>query len=415
MKVLMVHNSYQQPGGEDVVVTQEAALLRHAGHEVIEYRRSNHEIAALGLGGKLTLPVRLSWAGDAAWDLAALLRRAQPDVAHFHNTFMMISPAAYYVCQQLGVPVVQTLHNYRLHCPRADFFRDGQVCEDCLGKTLPWPGIVHGCYRGSRLQTAGVAAMLTVHRWLKTWETQVDLYIALTEFARQKCIQGGLPAEKIVLKPNFVSPDPGLRRSIGDYALFVGRCVPEKKIFTLLEAWKHLRAMPLKLVGSGLEPDKVRQMIQQYRLENVEFLGQRPREEVFALMKQARFVVFPSEWYETFGMVLIEAFACGVPVIASRLGAIGEIVDAGHTGLLFNPGDPVDLAAQVRWAMDHPESLIAMGQKARQVYEEKYTPAKNYALLLDIYRRAVRGAQVRRRALCMRMAETRGHGDTGTR
>lgn len=395
MKIVLVHNSYQQPGGEDVVVAQEAALLRRAGHEVVEYRRSNHALESLGLGGKLTLPLRLIWADDAAQELAALLRRVQPDVVHCHNTFAMISPAAYYVCQRLGVPVVQTLHNYRLHCLRADFFRAGRVCEACLGKRLPWPGIVHGCYRGSRLQTAGVAAMLTVHRWWQTWETQVDVYIALTEFARQKLIQGGLPAEKIVLKPNFVSPDPGRRQGIGDYALFVGRCVPAKKICTLLEAWQRVDTVPLKLVGSGLEADTMRQLIRQYRVENVEFLGQRSRDEVFALMKQARFVVFPSEWYETFGMVLVEAFACGVPVIASRIGAIEEVVDAGQTGLLFNPGDAAHLAAQVRWAIDHPEALVSMGQKARQVYEAKYTAPQNYTMLLDIYTRAIKENQAR--------------------
>jgi len=397
MKVLIVHNSYQQPGGEDVVVAQEAALLRWAGHEVVEYRRSNQALESLGLGGKLALPVRLIWAHDAARELAALMRRLQPDVVHVHNTFAMISPAAYYVCQGLGVPVVQTLHNYRLHCPRADFFRAGRVCEACLGKRLPWPGIVHGCYRGSRLQTTGVAAMLAVHRWWQTWATQVDVYIALTEFARQKMIQGGLPAEKIVLKPNFVSPDPGLRQGIGDYALFVGRCAPAKKICTLLEAWQHVDAVPLKLVGGGPEANTVRQLIRQYRLENVECLGQRSRDEVFRLMKQARFVVFPSEWYETFGMVLVEAFACGVPVIASRLGAIEEVVAAGQTGLLFNPGDAADLAAKVRWARDHPEALVTMGQKARQVYEAKYTPTQNYPMLLDIYTRAISAARGRGR------------------
>ena len=393
MKVLLVHNSYQQPGGEDVVVAQEAALLRRAGHDVVEYRRSNQALETLGLGGKLTLPVRLIWADDTARELAALIRRMQPDVVHVHNTFAMISPAAYYVCQRLGVPVVQTLHNYRLHCLRADFFRAGRVCEACLGKRLPWPGIVHGCYRGSRLQSMGVAAMLTVHRWWQTWETQVDVYIALTEFARQKLVQGGLPAEKIVLKPNFVSPDPGMRQGMGDYALFVGRCAPVKKIFTLFEAWQHVDAVPLKLVGGGLEADTVRQLIRQYRLESVEFLGQRSRDEVFTLMHQARFVVFPSEWYETFGMVIVEAFACGVPVIASRLGAIEEVVEAGQTGLLFNPGDAADLAAKVRWAIDHPEALVTMGQKARQVYEAKYTSTQNYTMLLDIYTRAISAAR----------------------
>lgn len=385
----MIHNTYQQPGGEDVVVEQETALLRQAGHTVVEYRRANDRLNSLSLGQRLTLPVRLSWAWDVVRELSALIPRERPDVAHVHNTFALLSPAVYYACQRLGVPVVQTLHNYRLHCPRADFFRDGQVCEACLGKSLAWPGIVHGCYRDSRVQTAGVATMLAVHHGLHTWTTQVDLYIALTAFARQKFIQGGLPAEKIVLKPNFVAPDPGPRQGPGDYALFVGRCVPEKKIHTLLAAWQHLRDLPLKLIGGGLEADTMRQLIQQYRLENVEFLGPRPRHEVFTALQQARVLVFPSEWYETFGMVLIEAFACGVPVIASRLGAMSDIVTDRQTGLLFQPGDAMDLAAQVRWAIEHPAALAAMGLRARQEYEAKYTAAVNGKLLQDIYVRAI--------------------------
>jgi glycosyltransferase involved in cell wall biosynthesis len=388
MKVLILHNSYQQLGGEDVVVEQEAALLRGAGHEVIEYRRSNNEIDALSLWSKSTLPVRAAWSGRAMRNLAALLRREKPHVAHFHNTFAMISPSLYYTCQEMGVPVVQTLHNYRLCCPRADFFRDGHVCEACLGKTLPWPGIVYGCYHHSRAQTAVVATLLVVHRGLKTWQKQVNLYIALTEFARQKFIQSGLPAAKIVVKPHFVHPDPGMRRGAGDYVIFVGRFSPEKDLTTLLAAWKKFRGIPLKLVGNGPAEGEVRRLIQECWAGDVELLGRRPHGQVLALMKKARLLVSPSASYETFGLVVVEAFACGVPVVASRLGAMAEIVEDGHTGLLFTPGDPNDLAEKVRWAIDHPDAMDRMGKNARGLYEEKYTAEINYQMLLNMYARA---------------------------
>jgi glycosyltransferase involved in cell wall biosynthesis len=396
VKVLIVHNSYQQPGGEDVVAGREAALLRQAGHEVMEYRRSNHELRALSPWGKLTFPKQVIWAGESVRDLRALIHEEKPQVAHFHNTFLMISPSAYQVCQEMSIPVVQTLHNYRFLCPRADFFRNGHICEECLGKTPPWPGVVYGCYRGSRAQTAVVATMLTVHRWLKTWDEQVDAYIALTEFARQKFIQGGLPAEKILLKPNFVDPDPGLRVGIGDYALFVGRFSPEEKVLTLLKAWQKIEGIRLKLVGGEAHELRIRQFPEEFALEKVEFLGRRTRDQVFALMKGARLLIFPSEWYEAFPLVLAEAFACGVPVVATRLGAMAEIVEEGRTGLFFTPGDSDDLSAKVQWAFAHPQEMAQMGRRARQEFEAKYTGERNREGLLNIYRIAIGRARERR-------------------
>ena len=396
MKVLIIHNSYQQPGGEDVAADRETSLLRQAGHEVIEYRRSNHELNALSLWGKLTLPKRVIWSGGSMQDLRALIHRERPDVAHFHNTFLMISPSAYHVCQEMCVPVVQTLHNYRLLCPRADFYRSGHICEECLGKTLPWPGLMHGCYRGSRAQTAVVVAILTFHRWLKTWDEQVDAYIALTEFARQKFIQGGLPAEKMAVKPNFVAPDPGMREGMGDYAIYVGRFSPEKKILTLLQAWRKLGRIPLKLVGGGPNEGEVYRIIQESRLANVELFGWLPRDQVFAMMKKARCLIFCSEWFETFGLTMIEAFACGVPVVATRLGAMAEIVEEGRTGLLFTPGDTDDLSTKVEWAFTRPQEMAQMGRRARQEFEAKYTADRNREMLLNIYCLASERARERR-------------------
>jgi glycosyltransferase involved in cell wall biosynthesis len=392
MRILTVHNYYQQAGGEDAVFEGEAALLRQHGHEVVEYRQDNTQIHRLS---RLAMASHTIWSRPVYGALQRLLCDVKPDVTHLHNTFPLISPAAYYASQKAGVPVVQTLHNYRLLCPAATFLRNGQVCEQCLGKISPWPAVLHACYHRSYAQSAVTAGMLTAHRWLKTWREQVDVYIALTDFSRRKFIEGGLPEEKVVVKPNFVYPDPGCRAGSGNYALYVGRLSAEKGVMTLLQAWQQLPGMPLKAVGDGPLMGAVRAFAHTHAGLGIEILGRRDPQEVLALMQGAEFVVFPSEWYETFGRVAIEAFACGVPVLASRLGAMAELVDDGHTGLLFRPGDPQDLAAKVCWAIEHPEAMALMGAQARHVYEAKYTADLNYNMLINIYRTAVSAVQFR--------------------
>jgi len=378
MKVLFAHNYYQQPGGEDVVFAAEVALLREKGHEVIEFTEHNKRIEGIG---HLRAAIGAVWSRSSKARMSQLIRHRRPDVAHFHNTFLLISPSAYYACKEAGVPVVQTLHNYRLICPGALLMRNGRVCEDCVGIAMPVPGVVHGCWRGSRSQTALVAAILSVHRWLKTWQQHVDLYIALTEFARRKFVDGGLPADNIVVKPNFICPGPGVREcGAGDYALFVGRLSLEKGLRTLLQTWQHLEGIRLKIVGDGPIMDEVRAVVEREGLEHVEVLGRRPREEVYKFMQEARFLVFPSEWYEGFPMTIAEAFACGLPVVTSRLGAMAEIVEDGRTGLLFEPGNPEDLAAKVQWAWSHPKEMA------------KYTAERNYEMLMEIYRNAMERA-----------------------
>ena len=300
-------------------------------------------------------------------------------------------------CGEIGVPLdSRPCAITRLLCPRASEIETATSARN----------VSNGRHRGQPSCTGAIATRgrrplllplcSTVHRWLKTWVEQVDVYVALTDFARRKFIQGGLPAEKIVLKPNFVDPDPGMREDSGDYALFVGRFAPEKKLLTLLEAWESVRDVPLKVVGSGLQENEIRQFAQKRGLHMVEFLGQRLRHEVFALMKTARLLVFPSEWYETFGLALVEAFACGVPVVAARLGAMAEIVQDGCTGLLFNPGDRNDLSAKITWAVAHPQEMKQMGRKGRQEFEGRYTSDGNRERLLDIYRLAIARASERR-------------------
>ena len=390
MRILTIHNSYQQAGGEDAVFVAEASLLRQYGHEVVEYHQDNDRIRTLS---RHRVAMRTIWSQPAYTELRQLVRDVQPDVTHVHNTFVLISPSAYYASREAGVPVVQTLHNYRLLCPAATFFRNGQVCEECLS-TSPWPAVLHACYRHSHAQSAVTATMLIVHRWVKTWKTQVDLYIALTEFARRKFIQGGLPADKVVVKPNFVSHDPGQREDAENYVLYVGRLSAEKGVHTLLKAWGQLRGIALRVAGDGPLLEEAAMMVRRHGLRDITLMGRVPPRDILASMKGAQLLIFPSEWYEGLPMTLIEAFACGLPVIASRLGAMAELVDEGHTGLLFRPGDPKDLAAKVRWAVEHPEAIALMGAHARQVYEDKYTADLNYNMLISIYRTAISSAQL---------------------
>lgn len=390
MRVLLVHNHYQNAGGEDAVFAAEGALLRRHGHEVVEYVDDNHRIDG---ANRLKLAADTIWSRDAHARLRALIRDRRPQVAHFHNTFPLISPAAYAACKAEGVAVVQTLHNYRLICPAANLFRDGRVCEECLGRTAPWPGVRHACYRGSRAQTAVAAAMLTTHRLRRTWGRDVDRYIALTEFSRQKLIAGGLPPEKCVVKPNFIEHDPGMKTAEGDYFLFIGRLTVDKGVPTLLEAWRsgHPPA-PLHIAGDGPLAVAVADVAD---CPHICYLGQVPRSTVLAQMRGARALLFPSQWYESFPVTIVEAMACGLPVIAARHGAMAEIIDDGRTGLLITPGDADDLAAKIAWASAHPNEMRGLGTEARREYEATYTAERNHGLLMDIYAQAMRHAHDR--------------------
>lgn len=381
MRILSIHNLYQIRGGEDESRETEEGLLREKGHHVDVYEENNKRVPTLG---KLQLAFRTIWSVESYKTVRNLLRKGNYDLIHVQNFFPLISPSVYYAAKAEGVPVVQTIRNYRLLCPNSQFFREGKVCEDCLGKFVPWPGVVHACYRDSRLTTAVVSSMLTVHRIMATWEKMVDVYITLTEFASQKLIEGGLPSNKIVVKPNFVLSDSGPGVGSGGYALFVGRLSREKGLDTVLEAWELLQEkIPLKIVGDGPLAEMVQKAAM--RIPEVEWLGRRPLPEVYELMGEAKFLIFSSEWYETFGRVAVEAFAKGTPVIAANIGAIAELVESGRTGLLFRPGDRQDLIRQVEWANTHPEELMQMRRKARAEFEAKYTPEENYRQLMRIY------------------------------
>lgn len=384
LPVLVAHNRYRQRGGEDVVVTAEVELLEARGHRVARYAVDNREFSD---SARSSVALRAIWNHRAFRGLTQLIEARRPVVAHFHNTFPLLSPAVLYAAQRAGVAVVQTLHNYRLLCPNALFFRDGGVCEDCLGKTVAWPSVVHACYRGSRRGSAVVAGMLATHRAAGTWRHAVDGYIALTDFARRKFIEGGLPADRIHVKPNFLAADPGVGGHLGGFALFVGRPSPEKGVGTLLEAWGRLGdAIPLKVAGSR-RPAAAPQHC------SIEWLGELPRDRVLALMQDAAVLIFPSECYEGCPMVLVEALATGLPIIASRLGAAGETVMDGGNGRHFAPGDPAELAATVEWALAHRPEMADMGRRGRGDFEARYTATQNYAWLRDIYRAVIERAR----------------------
>ena len=388
MKILMVHNAYREPGGEDVVHEAERNLMAAAGHEVVVYRRSNAEIDAYGAWRRATLPARTLWAWDTHRELRALLAAERPDVAHFTNTFPLVSPAAYDACRSADVPVVQSLHNYRLLCPAATFLRDGRVCEECTQHSLR-RAVRHGCYRGSRAASTVVAGMLALHRRRRTGSERVDAYVALTGFARARFVAGGLPPDRIAVVPNFVHPDPGERSEAGGYALFVGRLAAEKGLHVLLDAWRRLGVrVQLRIAGDGPLRPAVEAEVRR-DLARVELLGSLPRGDLLKVVQGARCLVVPSLWYEGFPMAIAEAFACGVPVIASRLGGLPEIVAEGRTGLHFASGDPADLARTLENAWADPDALAEMGHAARREYEAHYTAAHHAARLEEVYAGAI--------------------------
>jgi glycosyltransferase involved in cell wall biosynthesis len=385
VRVLMAHNFYQQAGGEDQCVFAEVAMLRWHGHDVIEYSLHNDLIDGMG---RAEVAARTIWNPSSYRELRELLRQSRPEIVHFHNIFPLISPAAYYAARSEGARVVQTLHNYRLACANALLLRDGAVCEACVGAFAPWKSIPRKCYRGSRAASAVVTAMLASHRALGTWRRAVDVYIALTEFGREKFIAAGLPAGRIVVKPNFVHPDPGAGSGAAGYGIFVGRLSTEKGVETLLEAWRELGGrVPLKIIGDGPMAPLVQEAVS--KDPAITWLGKLPVNTVYQCIGDAAFAVLPSVCFEAFSRVIAEAFAKGTPVVASRLGAMAELVDEGRTGLLFTPGDPQDLARTVRQLLADRSALERMRHSARAEFIRRFTAELNHEFLIAIYARAL--------------------------
>jgi glycosyltransferase involved in cell wall biosynthesis len=387
MRVLVVHNRYRsaQPSGENAVVEEESALLRDAGVTVELVTAESDDIAGWPAAKRLTLPGRVVWSRDGARTVRRAIRGFRPEVVHFHNTFPLLSPAALRAAHGEGVRVVQTLHNFRPLCPAATFLRDGRVCEDCLGR-IPVPAVVHGCYRSSRVATLPIAVKDAFHGAIGTWSKAVDTYITPSEFARSRYVKAGWPAERIAVKYN-TAPDPGPPEpSYGGGFLCLSRLYPEKGVDVLLDAWEQ--AFPdggerLRVVGSGELEAELRRRGE--RLPGVEFTGQLPREEGLHILREARALVVPSRWYEVFPRIVAEAYALGIPVVASRLGSLAEIVHDGRTGILFAPEDAGGLAEALRRLAGDPAEARRLGREARIEYERNLTPRATVERLLEIY------------------------------
>ena len=379
MRILVAHNAYHYRGGEDTVVDAEVALLRRHGHQVRLYGRDNAELEHMP---RLQAGLSAIWSRRTVDELAQLQQDFAPQLIHAHNTFPLISPSLYVAARRFGIPVVQTLHNFRLLCPQAMLLREGRGCTDCVGR-FPWRGVLHRCYRRSYAQTAVTAAMLGVHRLAGTWRRDVQRYIVLNRMCRDLFVEGGLPLEKMAIKPNFVEcpakPAPS-RRSGG---MFIGRLSPEKGIATLAAALQRLPGLQIDVYGNG----PLQEMVE--RTAGLRYCGFQPAEVLRERMHHAAYLVVPSTGIESFGLVAIEAFACGTPVIASGHGGLGEIVVHRRNGLLFSPGDPDELAGALRHAEHEPADMRRMGAEAYQSYLAHYTPERNYEMLMRIYDEAI--------------------------
>lgn len=385
MRILLVHNFYRQPGGEDAVVRYQEEMLSGHGHEVSLFSVHNDDIR--GLGGHAATFVSTSYNPMAKRRLSRRIKAFGPDVVHVHNFVPRLSPSVFDACRETGVPSVMTLHNFRILCPTSFLYYDRAVRERSLHHSCWWT-VPKRVYHHSFFGTLAVANMVETHKRRGTWNTKVDRFIALTEFAKRKFVEGGIDANRIVVKGNAARaisrPEP--RGDARSGALFVGSLSEEKGIRSLLSAWEGVD-YPLRIAGDGpLAP-----LVTETRRPAIEALGRLDAGRVQAEMDRAAFLVLPSIWYEMFPVTIVEAFASGLPVLASRVGGIDEIVRDGVTGLLFNPDDPADLAATARWAMNHPDEMAAMGRAARAEYEKTYTPRRDYLRLMQIYSGVIGG------------------------
>lgn len=386
MRIVLCHNYFRERGGEDQVFEDELELLNANGHEVVTFVKHNDDLQ----GAMQTIKVALStpWNRGTSRELADLVSRMGAEVVHFHNWLPQISPGAFYAARKAGAAVVLTLHNYRWICPKGILFRDGEVCEDCVGKKVPWNAIAHGCYHESRAGSAAVTTTLGLHNVLHTTDRAVDGFIALSGFARNKLTPTAIPADRVHIKPNFLTSDPGPGSGSGGYAMYLGRLSPEKRIDTLLDAWRKLDGkVPLKIVGGGPLAAEVESAAAED--PSIEYLGFVANEEAIKLVGEARALVFTSGTYEGQPKTIVEAYAKGTPVIASKFGSMEDLVEDAITGWHVQPGDSADLARVVEEVFSKPGNLEEMRGSIRKRYLDEYTPDANHARLIEIYQTAV--------------------------
>jgi glycosyltransferase involved in cell wall biosynthesis len=394
MRILVAHNRYQFSGGEDAVVRDEAELLRFHGHSVELLQQDNDAIHSIR--GKLAASASVFYSARSRERMRHAIHDFRPEIVHIHNWFPMLSPSIILEADACKVPVVQTLHNFRMLCANALLYRDGVVCMDCVGKSLSLKGILHGCYRSSRAGSAIITAAYAFHRMVHTWD-RVDCFIAVSEFQREILVRGGVPADKLVVKPNFVDSDTwDAASNTEEVALFVGRLSKEKGIRTLLSAWDTGRIpLRLKIIGDGPMADEVRACADSN--SGVEYLGLQSQEAVYREMAKAKLLVFPSEWLETFGRTVVEAFSQGRPVLAADLGGVRELVENGITGYCFQPGN-IDALVEGACRFTCGKNYEQMRMNCRNLFLKKFTAESNYTLLVEIYAKAIAEKEKRQHA-----------------
>lgn len=384
MRVLLVHNRYQIAGGEDSVVAQELAMLNASGMNVELFEVNNDSITSPFARIVTAAQVAYSWNMRAR--INRVLTKMRPEIVHVHNFFPQISPSVYDAAADAGCSVVQTLHNYRLLCPSATLYRQGSICHECLEKKTPWPGVLHACYRSSRIGTASVAAMIAWNRFRGTWANKVHRYIVLTEFAKTLFTQySDIPERKLCIKQNAIA-DPGLGSGRGAYALYVGRLSPEKGISVLLEAASMGLGLPLKVAGAGPLEGLAREA---HAAGHIEYLGRLDAEAIRSLMQEAAVLLVPSLWYEGLPMVIPEAFGTGLPVIASKIGSLASLISDGYNGLLVPPADAEAIRAAILRIAVSSELQASLRRGARLTYDARYEPQQNVVSLQQIYQQAL--------------------------
>ena len=395
LKVLIVHNSYKQRGGEDIVVDNEVQMLRDAGYNVYEYRRTNAEISEFGLIRKLVLPLNVIFSLKTYTEIKRIIQKENIDIVHVHNTIMLISPSVYYAAKKLRCPVVQSVHNFRFMCPNGFMLRNNRVCEDCMNGNLAL-SVYYKCYRNSYLQSLCLALSLSFHKKMKIYEKL--RYLCLTEFNKSKLQEWferngmQIDSKKIVVKPNFVTEikeECEIENELTKYPyfLFVGRLSREKGVDVLLEAWKIYKETEeseyrLLICGTSIDGDNTYGSYDAEKLK-IYWLGQQKYDRVAKLMQNAQAVVVPSVWYEGQPMTVSEAFSNGCPVIGSDIGNIRQHIKPGYNGMLFKLNDSDSLKECFKLLDDEQRKTLSEG--ALETYLQKFTKDINFQILNTVY------------------------------
>lgn len=393
MRILIVHNKYLCPGGEDEVVKSEQNMLERFGNTVLLYERSNHEIKSYGLMKKIRFFFKDIYVSQTVFqDIQSVLKRFKPDIIHIHNTFSVIGNSIYRAGQEAGIPVVQTLHNYRFLCPIGVFYRGGIICEDCTTKGKK-SAVINRCWKNSYLLSGLLVNTINNAYEKINFSDIVGQFIVPTKFSQEKYVKNGWDPKKLSIKSNFLSTDLRALPKRGDYALFVGSLQSYKGVELLVTAFRKLgRGFPLKIIGDGPLRNIVEESVHQI---DSEYLGQQKWQDTIRYIQQAKFLILPSTCYEVSPRVIIEAFACGVPVVVSNIGGMAEAVTHGKTGFHFKVNDSDDLAEKAKHMFEHSEDNRGMGHNARLEYEQKYTVEKNYSVLMSIYQQVLTSFRAR--------------------